>query len=75
MHGLGQRYHARRQQRAAAGTEQLKIDMAVAAVDYAAYESKLQHRNAQRGRVNRVYVQLHNRGIAASLALASCFHH
>ncbi|HUL72264.1 MAG TPA: hypothetical protein VLT86_04135 [Vicinamibacterales bacterium] len=37
--------------------------MPVAAVDYAAYESKLQHRNAQRGRVNRVYVQLHNRGI------------
>ncbi|MFI5178051.1 MAG: hypothetical protein ACHQO8_05795 [Vicinamibacterales bacterium] len=37
----------------------------VAAVDYAAYESRLQHRNAQRGRVNRVYVQLHNRGIAA----------
>jgi len=39
--------------------------MPVATVDYAAYESKLQHRNAQRGRVNRVYVQLHNRGIAA----------
>jgi photosystem II stability/assembly factor-like uncharacterized protein len=39
--------------------------MPVAAVDYAAYESKLQHRNAQRGRVNQVYVQVHNRGIAS----------
>jgi photosystem II stability/assembly factor-like uncharacterized protein len=37
--------------------------MPVAAVDYVAFESKLQHRNAQRGRVNRVYVQVHNRGI------------
>jgi photosystem II stability/assembly factor-like uncharacterized protein len=36
----------------------------VADVDYVAFESLLQHRNAQRGRVNRVYVQLHNRGIA-----------
>jgi len=35
----------------------------VADVDYARYESKLQHRNAQRGNVNRVYVQVHNRGI------------
>ena len=32
-------------------------------VDYVAFESKLEHRNPQRGRVNRVYVQLHNRGI------------
>ena len=38
--------------------------MPVAAVDYVAYESRLQHRNAQRGKVNRVYVQVHNRGIA-----------
>ena len=37
--------------------------MPVASVDYAAYESRLEHRDAQRGRVNRVYVQLHNRGI------------
>ena len=37
--------------------------MPVAAVDYVAYEAALQHRNAQRGRVNRVYVQVHNRGI------------
>jgi len=36
--------------------------MAVAAVDYVAFESKLQHRNAQRGKINRVYVQVHNRG-------------
>ena len=36
--------------------------MPVALVDYVAYESRLQHRHAQRGRVNRVYVQVHNRG-------------
>jgi photosystem II stability/assembly factor-like uncharacterized protein len=35
----------------------------VAGVDYVTFESQLQHRNAQRGRVNRVYVQVHNRGI------------
>ncbi len=38
--------------------------MLVSSVDYVAYESKLQHRNAQRGKVNRVYVQVHNRGFA-----------
>jgi photosystem II stability/assembly factor-like uncharacterized protein len=32
-------------------------------VDYVAFESKLEHRNPQRGRINRVYVQVHNRGI------------
>jgi photosystem II stability/assembly factor-like uncharacterized protein len=37
--------------------------MPVSAVDFVAFESSLQHRNAQRGRVNRVYVQIHNRGI------------
>lgn len=36
--------------------------MPAAAVDYLAFEAKLQHRNPQRGRVNRVYVQVHNRG-------------
>lgn len=36
----------------------------VADVDYVVYESKLQHRNAVRGQLNRVYVQLHNRGFA-----------
>jgi hypothetical protein len=38
--------------------------MPVAAVDYLAFENVLQHRNAQRGKINRVYVQVHNRGIA-----------
>jgi hypothetical protein len=32
--------------------------MPVATVDYVAFESKLQHRNAQRGKINRVYVQV-----------------
>ena len=36
--------------------------MPVSQVDYIQYETKLQHRNAQRGRVNRVYVQMQNRG-------------
>ncbi|HKG90363.1 MAG TPA: hypothetical protein VKA84_00650, partial [Gemmatimonadaceae bacterium] len=39
---------------------------AVADVDYVAFESRLEHRNAQRGSVNRVYVQVHNRGFAAA---------
>jgi hypothetical protein len=39
--------------------------MAIADVDYVAFESKLAHRNPQRGQVNRVYVQVHNRGIQA----------
>jgi hypothetical protein len=38
--------------------------MPVASVDSVMFESQLQHRNAQRGRVNRVYVQVHNRGFA-----------
>jgi photosystem II stability/assembly factor-like uncharacterized protein len=37
----------------------------VATVDYLVFENELQHRNAQRGRTNRVYVQVHNRGFAA----------
>jgi hypothetical protein len=39
--------------------------MPVAAVDYIAFENRLQHRNAERGNVNRVYVQVHNRGFAS----------
>jgi photosystem II stability/assembly factor-like uncharacterized protein len=35
-------------------------------VDYVAFETKLQHRNPQRGRINRVYVQVHNRGIKSA---------
>jgi hypothetical protein len=35
-------------------------------VDYVAFETRLQHRNPQRGRVNRVYVQVHNRGIKSA---------
>lgn len=42
-----------------------------AAVDYVAFESALEHRNARRGRVNRIYVQVHNQGInpAANVAV------
>ena len=39
----------------------------IPAVDYVVYEAKLQHRNAVRGQVNHVYVQLHNRGFAPAL--------
>jgi photosystem II stability/assembly factor-like uncharacterized protein len=38
--------------------------MNVADVTYLTFESQLAHLNPQRGRVNRVYVQAHNRGIA-----------
>ena len=37
--------------------------MPVASVDYIAFETALEHRNPQRGMVNRVYVQVHNRGV------------
>ncbi|HEY3177737.1 MAG TPA: hypothetical protein VGL25_02520 [Casimicrobiaceae bacterium] len=40
--------------------------MNVADVDYVRFESRLQHRNAARGRVNRVYVQIHNRGFQSA---------
>ena len=32
-------------------------------VDYFAFETRLEHQNPQRGVLNRVYVQVHNRGI------------
>jgi photosystem II stability/assembly factor-like uncharacterized protein len=35
----------------------------VAAVDYLVFETRLAHTNAQLGLMNRVYVQIHNRGI------------
>jgi hypothetical protein len=41
-----------------------QYQMPVAAVDAVAFETRLQHRDAQRGRVNRIYVQVHNRGIS-----------
>lgn len=44
----------------------LSYQMNVDDVDYVAFESKLEHRNPQRGRVNRVYVQVLNRGIKAA---------
>jgi photosystem II stability/assembly factor-like uncharacterized protein len=43
--------------------------MPVAAVDYVAFESKLQHRQPQRTKVNRVYVQVHNRGFQAGASV------
>lgn len=38
----------------------------VADVNYLTYETLLAHRDPQRGRLNRVYVQVHNRGIQAA---------
>jgi hypothetical protein len=32
-------------------------------VDYVVFENKLYHRNPKRGHINRIYVQIHNRGI------------
>ncbi|MDX6530254.1 MAG: hypothetical protein QOH41_2544 [Blastocatellia bacterium] len=40
------------------------FQMLASAVDYLAFETKLQHRNAQRGNVNRAYVKVNNRGFA-----------
>lgn len=37
--------------------------IAVSQVDYFNFETGLEHRNPQRGVLNRVYVQVHNRGI------------
>jgi photosystem II stability/assembly factor-like uncharacterized protein len=37
--------------------------MPVASVDYVAFEAALEHRNPQRGKLNRVYVQVHDRGV------------
>jgi photosystem II stability/assembly factor-like uncharacterized protein len=42
------------------------FQMPAAKVDYVAYETQLAHRDPQRGVMNRVYVQLHNRGISAA---------
>jgi hypothetical protein len=41
----------------------LAYQMPVADVDFVTYEATLSHRDPQRGRTNRVYVQVHNRGI------------
>jgi len=38
----------------------------VASVDYLVYETRLEHNDPQRGVLNRVYVQVHNRGIQAA---------
>lgn len=38
----------------------------VSAVDFVVFEAQLFHRNAIRGNVNRVYAQVHNRGIKSS---------
>ncbi len=35
-------------------------------VDYVKFERELVHHNAQRGRINRIYVQVHNRGIKSA---------
>ena len=42
-----------------------------AAVDYVAFEHLLEHRNASPGKINRVYVQLHNRGRAPATAVVA----
>jgi hypothetical protein len=44
----------------------LAFQFAPGAVDFIVYESRLFHRNAERGNVNHVYVQVHNRGIKKS---------
>ena len=41
----------------------LSYQMNVSAVNYLTFESSLIHRNPQRTRINRAYIQIHNRGI------------
>jgi len=41
----------------------------VAAVDYLAFETKLEHRNPQRGILNRVYVHVNNRGVQVAASV------
>jgi photosystem II stability/assembly factor-like uncharacterized protein len=40
--------------------------MPVAEVDFVAFESRLAHRSVKRSRVNRAYVQVHNRGVSTA---------
>src|SRR5207247_8777851 len=50
------------------------FQMPISDVDFVAYEATLSHRNPQRGRVNRVYVQVHNRVIqSASVTMKILF--
>ena len=44
----------------------VSYQMPVSAVDYLAFETKLAHRNPQRGKVNHVFIQVHNRGAVAA---------
>ena len=53
----------------------LSYQMPVSAVDFVQYEAFLQHRNAERGNVNRVYVQAHNRGIATASGITVKLHY
>jgi photosystem II stability/assembly factor-like uncharacterized protein len=43
--------------------------MNVSDVDYVTFESRLGHRNPQRGQINRAYIQAHNRGIQPATAV------
>jgi photosystem II stability/assembly factor-like uncharacterized protein len=52
----------------------LSYQMPVSAVDFVNFEAVLQHRNAERGNVNRVYVQLHNRGITPATGVTVKLH-
>ena len=54
----------RRQGRRAGGAITHAYQLPVAAVDYLAFETRLAHRQPAARRANRVYVQVHNRGIA-----------
>jgi hypothetical protein len=47
------------------------FQMPITSVDYLAFETKLQHRNAQRGNVNRAYVKVNNRGFAPGSNVAA----
>ncbi|PYQ30119.1 MAG: hypothetical protein DMF56_10385 [Acidobacteria bacterium] len=44
----------------------LSYQYATSAVDFVVFEAQLVHRNAERGNVNHVFAQVHNRGIKAA---------
>jgi hypothetical protein len=46
----------------------------VSDVDFVTYEASLIHRNPQRGRINHVYVQVHNRGIQTADVTVKIFY-
>lgn len=52
-------------------TETHNYQLPVSVVDYLAFETKLAHTGARPGVTNRVYVQIHNRGVRAAMGVTT----